>query len=258
MRLIRCYGSRLRIITLASSPRCPTYQHLPSGIAATKLRLQDCVDTAHTTVRPPRCTTASTGGPTAASGARCWLRWPSLTDGGRMGGRRGRPRQHPRQHLRQGAPLRPRRQRRARAQGIGPSRGGQTTKVHALTDVLDRPGVLLLTPGNSSDVTTAPAVLALASGRIRRLSADKGPHGLRCRLAARRPARQRHHARHPGQARPQAPHPARQAPLSRALAHRGHVQPAEGFPPHRHPAHDKLARNYASTLALAAVVTFWR
>ena len=61
----------------------------------------------------------------------------------------------------------------ARAQGIGPSRGGQTTKIRVLTDVLGRPGVLLLTPGNASDVTTAPAVLAEAPGRIRRLAADK-------------------------------------------------------------------------------------
>ena len=71
-------------------------------------------------------------------------------------------------------PLGARRQRGARAQGIGPSRGGQTTKIHVLTDVLGRPGVLLLTPGNASDVTTAPAVLAEAPGRIRRLTADKG------------------------------------------------------------------------------------
>ncbi|WP_409568417.1 IS5 family transposase [Methylobacterium sp. J-072] len=62
----------------------------------------------------------------------------------------------------------------ARTQAIGPSRGGRTTKIHALTDVLGRPGVLLLTPGNASDVTSAPAVLAEAPGRIRRLSADKG------------------------------------------------------------------------------------
>ena len=59
-------------------------------------------------------------------------------------------------------------------QAIGPSRGGQTTRIHALTDVLGRSGFLLLTPGNASDVTTAPAVLAQAPGRIRRLAADKG------------------------------------------------------------------------------------
>ncbi|WP_244475822.1 transposase, partial [Methylobacterium sp. Leaf93] len=59
-------------------------------------------------------------------------------------------------------------------QAIGPSRGGRTTKIHALTDVLGRPGVLLLTSGNASDVRTAPDVLAEAPGRIRRLTADKG------------------------------------------------------------------------------------
>lgn len=62
----------------------------------------------------------------------------------------------------------------AKAQAIGPSRGGQTTKIHALTDVLGRPFVLLLTPGNASDVTITPAVLAEAPDRIRCLRVDKG------------------------------------------------------------------------------------
>jgi IS5 family transposase len=72
------------------------------------------------------------------------------------------------------------------AQAIGPSRGGQTTKIRALTDVLNRPGVLLLTPGDASDVTIAPAVLTGAPGRIRRLAADKGydADGLRTDLRA--------------------------------------------------------------------------
>lgn len=39
---------------------------------------------------------------------------------------------------------------------------------------MGRPAVLLLTPGNASDVKTAPDVLAEAPGRIRRLIADKG------------------------------------------------------------------------------------
>ena len=52
------------------------------------------------------------------------------------------------------------------------------TKIHVLTDVLGRPGVLLLTPGNASDVTTAPAVLAEAPGRIRRLAAARRADGL--------------------------------------------------------------------------------
>ncbi len=73
-----------------------------------------------------------------------------------------------------GPTARPMAAKGATAQAIGPSRGGQTTKIHALTNVLGRPGVLLLTPGNAGDVTTAPTVLAEAPGRIQRLAVDKG------------------------------------------------------------------------------------
>ncbi|WP_425463368.1 IS5 family transposase [Methylobacterium terricola] len=61
-----------------------------------------------------------------------------------------------------------------RHQAIGPSRAGPTTEIHVLTDVIGRPGVIHLTPGNASDVKTAPAVLAQAPGPVRRLIADKG------------------------------------------------------------------------------------
>ena len=43
------------------------------------------------------------------------------------------------------------------AQAIGRSRGGWTTKVHAFTDVIGRPYVLMLTAGNVSDVKGARA-----------------------------------------------------------------------------------------------------
>lgn len=76
-------------------------------------------------------------------------------------------------HLRQGPALRLRRKRGARAQAIGPSRGGQTTKVHALTDVAGRPFALTLTAGNVSDITAAPALLARA-GKARYVLGDKG------------------------------------------------------------------------------------
>ena len=61
----------------------------------------------------------------------------------------------------------------ARAQAIGPSRGGQTTKIHVLTDVVGRPFALTLTPGNVSDITVAPGLLTRASG-ARYVLADKG------------------------------------------------------------------------------------
>ena len=70
-----------------------------------------------------------------------------------------------RRHLRQGAPLGARRQRGARAQSIGTSRGGPTTKIHVVADVLGRPAVIHLTPGNASDVTVAPEAVAAVPGR---------------------------------------------------------------------------------------------
>ncbi len=76
--------------------------------------------------------------------------------------------------LREGAPLGARGQRGAQAQAIGTSRGGQTTKVHIVTDVVGRPAVIHLTPGNASDIRTAPELLARVPGRLRRLVADRG------------------------------------------------------------------------------------
>ena len=78
-----------------------------------------------------------------------------------------------RQHLHQGAALGLRWKRGRSDQAIGRSRGGWTTKIHALTDVIGRPFALVLTPGNISDVTAAPALLERA-GRIRYLLGDKG------------------------------------------------------------------------------------
>lgn len=134
-----------------------------------------------------------------------------------------------------------------------PSRGGQTTKVHALTDVLGRPGVLLLTPSNASDVTTAPAVLAEAPGRIRRLAADKGydadwlradlrENGITPVIPGKRGRKRRiRHDRRRYRDRWRIEAMFCRLKDFRRIATR----------------YDKLARNYASTLALAAVVAFW-
>ena len=71
-----------------------------------------------------------------------------------------------------GAPLGGRRKRGAFNEAIGRSRGGRTTKIHALTDDHGRPRVLALTPGNTGDVTVAPALIE-AAGPFSRLLADK-------------------------------------------------------------------------------------
>jgi len=46
-----------------------------------------------------------------------------------------------------------------RTQAIGRSRGGRTTKIHALTDGFCRPIAFLLTGGNVADCTAADALL---------------------------------------------------------------------------------------------------
>ena len=63
--------------------------------------------------------------------------------------------------------------RGSKIQAIGLSRGGQTSKIHALTDLLGRPFVLKLTAGNVSDIAVAPELLSGLRG-ARYLLADKG------------------------------------------------------------------------------------
>ena len=158
-----------------------------------------------------------------------------------------------RQHLCPCAPLGTRRKRGAKAQAIGPSRGGQTTKIHVLTDVLGRPAVIHLTPGNASDVTAAPDVLAAAPGRLHRLVADRGYDanalrrglrakgtkpvipGRRCRKRAIRHDKRRYRDRW-----------RIEAAICRLKDFR-----RVGT------RYDKLAANFASAIALAAIIAFW-
>jgi len=92
-----------------------------------------------------------------------------------------------RQHPYPGPSLGGRRKRGAFEQAIGASRGGRTSKLHALTDARGRPCVLLLTAGNINDITVAAGLLDRA-GPVRRLIADRGydANHLRQRLAAQR------------------------------------------------------------------------
>ena len=59
----------------------------------------------------------------------------------------------------QSASLRGGRKRGERSQAIGRSRGGRTTKIHALTDGDCRPLAFLLTGGNVADCTAAEVLL---------------------------------------------------------------------------------------------------
>lgn len=71
-------------------------------------------------------------------------------------------------------------------QAIGRSRGGRTTKIHALCDVQGRPHAILLTGGNIADITAA-ANLVSAAAPSAELVGDKGydANHLRHFLAAR-------------------------------------------------------------------------
>ena len=59
-----------------------------------------------------------------------------------------------------------------KAQAIGVSRGGQTSKIHAVCDLLDRPVALALTAGHVSDIRAAELLTAEAI-RFRRLVATR-------------------------------------------------------------------------------------
>lgn len=65
-----------------------------------------------------------------------------------------------RQHGGAGAPLRGRSKRGEQGQAIGRSRGGRTTKIHALADQDGRLYALLLTPGQTHDIHGARHLLA--------------------------------------------------------------------------------------------------
>ena len=61
------------------------------------------------------------------------------------------------------------------AQSLGLSRGGSTTKIHALVDGQGRPLKLLLSAGNVADITMAPGLVAELRARdCGTLVADKG------------------------------------------------------------------------------------
>ena len=78
-----------------------------------------------------------------------------------------------RQHGGAGAPRRERRKRGEQGQAIGRSRGGRTTKIHALIDQAGRPLAFRLTGGNIADITVAAPLLREVAPSVW-LIGDKG------------------------------------------------------------------------------------
>lgn len=162
--------------------------------------------------------------------------------------RDGRHRCHPHQ----GASLRRGRKRGAYVQAIGASRGGRTTKIHALSDDLGRPCVLLLTPGNINDMSVAAALIRRARP-FARLLADRGYDARHLRdLIAERGAE----AVIPSTRSRKVPIPHdTRAYRARNLAERLWCRLKDW----RRLAtrYDKLAANFMATALIAAIFTFW-
>ena len=148
--------------------------------------------------------------------------------------------------------MRCRRPRGAHVQAIGRSRGGRTTKLHALVDGQGRAVALTITPGQLGD---APAAIGLLSQRppSRTLAADAAydSNALRHFLLERgttpvipnNPTRKRHHAFDRG------------AYKQRNVIERAFCR-LKDF---RRVAtrYDKLALTYDATVCLAAAVIWW-
>ncbi len=100
------------------------------------------------------------------------LRWPCRT-------LRRQPILHRLVH-RQGSPRGGRRKRGELAQDIGRSRGGRTSKVHAVVDESGRPRCLIITDGQVHDSQVMPSLLDGAGNSIA-VVADKayGSHSIR-------------------------------------------------------------------------------
>jgi len=157
-----------------------------------------------------------------------------------------------RQQLHQGPPQRWWRKGGARANAIGISRGGRTTKVHALVDVLGRPLRLVLTPGNTSDMKGADLLIGETIG-MKRVIADRGYDANRIRATLRQqgtipviPGRR-------NRKRPIQYDERRYKDRWRVEAMFCRLKDFRRIATR----YDKLARNYLSAVSLAAAVAFW-
>ena len=153
----------------------------------------------------------------------------------------------------QGPPFGGGRKRGAFAQGIGTSRGDRTSKIHGLTDASGRPRVLMISPGNLSDMTIAPALIEAAHGRFDRLLADRGYDSNAIRAAIQ--AQGAEVVTPPTRSRKATIPYDREAYRARNLVERLWCRLKDW----RRIAtrYDKLARNYMAGVFFAATISFW-
>jgi transposase len=148
--------------------------------------------------------------------------------------------------------LRRRGKRGGLAQAIGRSRGGRTTKVHAVVDGLGRPIALLITPGQLGDLRAAIALIGpLPAADLCLADCAYDSHGFRSFLASRGTR-----AVVPNNRTRKHPYPFdRQAYRRRNLVERMFSR-LKDF---RRIAtrYDKLAVTFDAAVCLAATVTWW-
>lgn len=140
----------------------------------------------------------------------------------------------------------------ARNQAIGPSGGGQTTKIYVLTDTIGWPCVLALTAGKVADIRAVPALISKV-GMPRHFIADKGYDVDSLRQTVRREGCV--------PAIPDKSNRKRKIPLDKRRHRDGHLV-ENAFCRLKHyrriaMRYDKLAVNFLSAIALAALVAYW-
>ena len=157
-----------------------------------------------------------------------------------------------RQHLDQSPALCGRWKRGAEAQAIGVSRGGRTTKIHTITDSQGRLFQFSLTPGNIADITAAYPLAAALPPRgcligdagydateLRQELAFRGTATVIPTIATRK--HQWSFDRETYKARNLVERMFNRLKDFRRIATR----------------YDKLARNFASAVALVAIILWW-
>jgi transposase len=145
------------------------------------------------------------------------------------------------------------RKKGAFAQGIGTSCSGHTSKILGLTDAAGRPRVLLISPGNTSDVTMTSALIEAARGHFDTLIADRGYDNNAIRAAIQMQGAEA--VISPTRSRKEPIPYDRQVYRTRNLVERLWCRLKDWR--RIAPRYDKLATKYMAGVFLAAIFTFW-
>jgi transposase len=137
-------------------------------------------------------------------------------------------------------------------QAIGRSRGGRTTKIHALCDAQGRPHAIMLTGGNIADITAAASLVSAAApsaelvddkgydaNHLRRFLNERGIAAVIPSIAARKVP---------------IPHDAKRYKLRNVIERTFcRIKDFRGIATR----YDKTAHNFLAALCLVSAITYW-